>query len=68
MNTIPSTTVRSNPKRPVTTGTRTIRTFDGDQWNDTPLPPLPKFDAADAFKQIRVVIDAKQLLTAEDLR
>ena len=64
MTTYPSTTVRINPKRPLTSGNQSVRRFDGDTWT---TETKPAFDARTAFKTIRVVIDAAKVLTAEEL-
>lgn len=69
MTTIPSTTVRNQTKPVTTGGARTIRAFDGERWTELPCPRNPgRFEAAGAFKQMRLVIDAGKVLTPEEMR
>lgn len=68
MNTVPSTTVRSNPKPVTTGGARTIRVFDGETWQDIPCPTntAGRFNRREAFAHMRrVVIAANEVLTEE---
>jgi hypothetical protein len=69
MKPIPATTVAIKPKPVTTGGARTIRAYDGDKWVELPCPTnTGRPDAATAFNQIRIVIDAAKVLTPEELR
>lgn len=57
MQTIPSTTVRNKPKRPVTTGARSFRRFDGDAWE---LETKAQADVTTSYRfhQMHLAVDA----------